>query len=453
VSPNEVLRAAGAAGLVAIAVAAAAPRLAAGEALTLREAIERALATSPTLEAAEQERVRAGAGVDRARAAFLPRLDGSYGYARSDQPVFAFGSKLNQGRFAQSDFEVPRLNGPEPLDNFRAAVTLYQPLYTGGRASLGLGRARLDARIATLDGTRTRQRVIFQVARAYLALRLAQERLDAIGASVRAAEANRALAETRVRAGLAVESDRLSADVRLARLREESLTAQSQLGVARAALNDAMGVSLDEPSEASDPLAERSSPGPALPVADALAQRPDVQASRLEEDARERDLRAVRAAFLPSVGIEGTYEVNTAHPFSDGQGSWSVMTVLRWNVFNGGADRARIREAEAALARARALSARLRSHAELEAREAEAQLASAQGRIDVATRAIAHAEETLRVVRIRYENGLTTIVELLTAEAATTESRLRRAQALFDHNVAVAARELAFGQLRPESLW
>jgi len=48
---------------------------------------------------------------------------------------------------------------------------------------------------------------------------------------------------------------------------------------------------------------------------------------------------------------------------------------------------------------------------------------------------------------VRYRGGLTAIVELLASEAAATEARLRRTEALHDANLARAERELALGRL------
>lgn len=429
---------------------AAAP--AAGGPLTLRDAIERGLAGSPALEVADQDRARAVAGVARARAAFFPRLEASYGYARSDQPVFAFGSKLNQGNFTSGDFELDRLNHPGPVDNFRTAVTLHQPLFTSGRASLGLEQAELDREMAELHSSRARQEVVFQVARAYFGLQLAQERLRAVDASLRAAEANLALARSRYRAGLVVESDVLAAEVRLARLREDASSAGARLTVAQAALNDAMGLPLDEPQVAVEPLALRAARDVADVTAETQERRPDYRALLVEERARERGVRLARSAFLPTIGLEGTYERNTDGPIADGQESWSVMAVLRWNLFNGGADQARAREAEALRDRTRAARARAASLIGLEAREARARWLTARERAGVAERAIAQAEETLRIVQVRYRGGLATVLDLLTAEAALTESRTRLTEAVHDYNVALAAWELALGRLDPSSL-
>jgi outer membrane protein TolC len=141
--------------------------------------------------------------------------------------------------------------------------------------------------------------------------------------------------------------------------------------------------------------------------------------------------------------------VNTQGPVSDGQGSWSVMAVLRWNLFDGWADRARVREAEAARDRARATRSRAASVIGLEAREARARWLTARERAGVAEHAIAQAEETLRIVQVRYRSGLATVVDLLAAEAALTESRTRLVEAIHDGNVAVAAWELALGRLDP----
>src|SRR5512146_2181603 len=112
--------------------------------LTLPQAIEIALERSPLLKAGRHEVEAAGAGVDRARAGFLPKVDVSEGFARSDNPVFAFSSKLNQGRFTASDFAIATLNHPDPINNFRTAITLSQPLFAGGKTVFAYDQAKLD---------------------------------------------------------------------------------------------------------------------------------------------------------------------------------------------------------------------------------------------------------------------------------------------------------------------
>ncbi|HTU01218.1 MAG TPA: TolC family protein, partial [Candidatus Sulfotelmatobacter sp.] len=213
--------------------------------LTLSEAVHTALERHPALQAAGYQVQAASSAVDQARAGFLPRVDFSEGVTRGDNPVYAFGSLLNQGRFTQADFAVDRLNHPDPISNWRTNLSGSVPIFTGGRTILGFQQAKIGVDAARSSRERAEQETIFGVVRAYSAFLLAEEAKATFDASVRTAEANLATAETRVEAGLAVASDALSARVRLARLQEESIAAANHIRLARAALNEAVGFPLD----------------------------------------------------------------------------------------------------------------------------------------------------------------------------------------------------------------
>jgi outer membrane protein len=428
--------------------------------LGLTQAIEIAMEQSPLLHAARHQVQAADAGVDRARAELFPKLDFVEAFTRSDNPVTVFGSKLNQGRFGQGDFAIDRLNSPEPTSNFRTALTLSQPIYTGGKASIGVERARLGRKASEQSLERRRQEVTFETARAYYRALLADAELDVVRAALGAAEANRDLARTRFDAGFVVESDVLSADVRLAGLREQEIVARSRAELARSALNEVMGRALGEPVELTDQLGswERTlTERPSAQVAPealeslALSRRPDYQRLGSEERAHERDVAAARAEFLPTLSATASWEVNRLDVAANGQDSWFVGLALRWNLFNGLGDRARMAESRARLGETQALRAAAASRIGLEVREAALGLRAAEERIAVARQAVGQAEASSRIVRDRYESGLTTIVNLLTAEAAVVESRASLSRALYDANVGAANLALALGTIGKDS--
>ena len=74
-------------------------------------------------------------------------------------------------------------------------------------------------------------------------------------------------------------------------------------------------------------------------------------------------------------------------------------------------------------------------------------LKTAQERLKVAQAAVAQAKESLRLIRLRYEAGLTILVDLLTAEDANKNADLSRVTALFDTYLAQAGLELALGTI------
>jgi outer membrane protein TolC len=143
----------------------------------------------------------------------------------------------------------------------------------------------------------------------------------------------------------------------------------------------------------------------------------------------------------------GNYEINNYRFASDGQDSWSVGVVLNLNLFNGGADRARIVEAQANHQRAVAQRERIANAIGLEVHDAFLAHQTARERVTVAREAVGQADESLRIVRDRYDAGLTTIVELLDSETALTAARTNLTRTLYDATVSQARLDLSLGRL------
>ena len=417
--------------------------------LTLADAVTTALEKHPALRIAEYQTAAAASGVDQARAGFLPRVDFSEGFSQSDNPVYAFGSLLNQGRFTAADFAVNNLNHPDPITNWRTNLGGSVPLFLGGRNVLAYQQAQLGRDAAQQGRARVEQEIVFNVIRAYAAVLLSREAQTTVEASVRAADANLSAAEARYETGLSVASDALAAKVRLARLREEALAAASQVRLSRLALNEAMGLPLDRSDRIGGQL---TLPPLVFEHAEELEHiardyRPDYRQADLEAQRLEKEVLRAKGALLPTLHLVGNYEINNNQFASNGQDSWSVGVLLNLNLFNGGMDRARITEAEANHQRALAQRERLAAAIGLEAHEAFLAHQTARDRFPVAREAVAQAEESLRIVQDRYDAGLTTIVELLDSEMALTAARTNLTRTLYDATVSRARLDLSLGRL------
>ncbi|MFI5340229.1 MAG: TolC family protein [Candidatus Methylomirabilales bacterium] len=417
--------------------------------LALADAVKLALEKHPALRAASHQAAAAAAGVDQARAGFLPRVDFSEGITKSDNPVYAFGQLLNQGRFTAADLAVDRLNHPDPISNWRTNIGASVPLFMGGRTVLGYQQAELGREAAERGRARVEHEVIFGVVRAYYGVLLAQEAQATVEASVRTAEANLSSAEARHDAGVAVASDVLAARVRLARLKEEAIAAANQVKLAHATLNDAMGVALDQPYEITGHLDLVPLRYDRLDGLEELARehRPDYRQATLEEQRLEKEVLRAKGALLPTMHLMGNYEINNNRFSSEGQDSWAVGVVLSVNLFNGGADHARIVEAQANHQRAMDLRERLASAIALEVHDAFLALQTARERVTVAKDAVTHAAESLRIVQDRYDAGLTTIVELLDSETALTAARTNLTRSLYEATVGQTRLDLSLGTL------
>src|SRR5512134_4053549 len=96
--------------------------------ISLPEAIARARTANLEARGAAVAEREAEQRTTQARAGYLPKVDVSETWQRGNQPVFAFSSLLSQRRFTADAFAIDALNHPPAIDNFRAGLTIEQPL-------------------------------------------------------------------------------------------------------------------------------------------------------------------------------------------------------------------------------------------------------------------------------------------------------------------------------------
>lgn len=440
-------------GFLGIAILLGVSSPASAQPLTLEEAVQKALERSPAVAAQKNLLEAARAREQAAFSGYLPSLRLTESYLRSDQPVARFGGLLNQGRFSAKDFALERLNDPESLDNFQTRLNVRQPLFTGGQVENLYKAAKKDAWAARFDHEGTLADVALETVKAYWGLSLARENVRVAEMAVETAEESLRQIQLLHKEGTVVRSDLLSAQVRLADFRDSLVRAKGRSQVAEVALATLLGLDASAPLEVMPltPFQTEEIPGldPAALFETAIAKRPDHGAFRARAEAATAAERAARAAFLPQLGVEASYEWNSPK-FQQGQeGSYLLGVSLEWSLFEGLRDRAKLleaaRNAEAARQRLRALEDRMR----LEIQEALTEVRTNQQSLAVTQERVAQAEESLRIIRQRYQSGLTTVVELDQAEWTLSHSRLQRLQAAHDLRISLARLKWVTGELLP----
>ena len=442
---------------LAAGASAQTPTATAGQAptqpLSLPEAVRIALEKNPTLKAADAYAQAVQQGIAAAKSFRYPRVDFSEGFTRGNNPVYVFGTLLTQRQFTASNFALGFLNTPPPLDDFRTAFTATMPLYDAGQISSAVRNAKLQAQAAEKGKGRTEQEVVFQVIQAYLNELLATESLHVAQSAVEMTKSDLNRAQAREETGSAVPSDLLSARVQLAQAEEELLRAQNAVELAHAALNVAMGLQDDALTTIAGNLTElRFDAGPLEErQAKALLARPDYLQVQLGKQQADNGTHMARAGFLPSVNLFSSWEADNQTFATRGGNNWAMGVTLNFNLFDGGAKAARLRESRARELQAQAIQTQMASAVRLQVREAYLNLSTAQKRLEVVRDARSQAAESLRITQNRFEAGLATITELLRAETAKVAADKNSLNAMFDHRLSYAALELATGELAANS--
>lgn len=419
-----------------------------GAPLSLGGAIQMALAKNPRITAAQSQLEASGARITQARSSLLPQLDFSENFSRTNSPTGVFSAKLNQGEFTQQDFDVNRLNNPSSRNNFATVFSLTLPVFNGGQNWIGLSQAKLGHQAEYMAAFQTRQLVLAQTITSYMGVLLARENLIVVEEALNTAQAHLDLVGSRLRSGLVVKSDLLRAEVRVAELEQERLQAQSQLEISRASLNATIGFEVNRVFCLTTPLERASELRGALTAwtDKAMEHRPDLTQLKLQETVAEKEVSKSKAAHLPSVHLVGNYEISS-EDFDETNDNYTVGAMLRFNLYSGHNLQSKIWEANARLRQVRAARQELELAVAVQVKKAFLQAGSSWHRIKVAQGAVTQAEEGLRIVRNRYENGLYTIVNLLDAELALQQARSNHLRSLHDYKVATTQLLLAAGIL------
>lgn len=418
--------------------------------LTLEEAIRSAMDGNRMLRVADAGLLASEASMKEAHAPRLPTVGIDWSFSRTTNPTLVFSNKLGQENFTAADFDPASLNNPDPLNNFNATLAVSQAVYAGGK----IKNAKLAARHghdANLAGReRTRQEVVAAVIEAYSGVVLAEARRAVAREALKTSEENVRLVTDQHRAGMVVESDVLQARVRQSEVEEMAIRAQNGVGVARAGLNMALGRDLDTRFRV-DPRglqAESIVEEPLdLLVDEAVRQRPDLARAESQARAAERTVKMNRSGWIPEVGVQGLAEKNSEQFLSVDGSNWSVFAGVRWTAFDGNATKAQVRRARHEAVQVREMQAMMRDAVGLEVRTRYAELDASRKGHERAVMAEDLAEESLRIVRDRYQEGIANFVELLAAENALTGARTRQVETLRQVMVAEAQLRLAVGRL------
>ena len=414
--------------------------------LSLTDAVAAAVSHNPGLQAARSQAERARADVSVAQGAWWPRLTATESWQRGDQPVFAFGALLSARRFTAADFAVSRLNSPAATNLFTTRLTLQQLVFDGGRTSGTIAVATAQHEVAQADSDAALAHLAASVTRTYGQILIGQSRARATEAAVAAATEDLTRAERRRDAGTATDADVLAVSVHLAEMRQRRLQLDADLAMARAQLNRLMGAPVDASFDAIEDIPAPATTGELTPLfAEAEASRPELRRAAAQLRAADAAAQQARSMWWPQVVTQAGLEWNGLRA-SDRSRSWIIGGEARWSLSLSGADAARVRAAAAARSAASAQFDDLRAAVHVEVLTAARQLDTALARTRVGADAVTQSEERARVVRNRYDAGLASMTDVLSAAAATLDAESRRVTAAVDALVAGAELQRALGR-------
>jgi len=421
------------------------------EPLTLSQAIQKALGSSPEAKLAEAGSAEAKAGASLARAQLLPQINFAEDISRGDDPVYVFGARLRQQSFTQADFAVNALNRPLPMGNFATRLSGSWLAFDSFKTQRTIRSADLMQRSAASSTKAVNQKIVLDVVEAYQAELYAERKVAIAQHEQETAEVLLASVDDHVKAGLAVESDRMSAQVNVAARKQELIAAQGEVELAWAQLRLAMGAPELQQTRL-QPIEAHEFPQEALAaeVETATKSRSDLTALGQAQSAQAAALSAAKLDFGPRVSAYGNWEQDRSSFAGSGGNNWVAGVQIGIDI-TPFSKRAQLAQQTAAKARVDAQVSAYQQQIRLQVTQAHIQRQTTQQSLETAQAALDQSAESLRILKNRYGAGLATITDLLRAEDSERQSQTNYWHAVYGNAVAYTQLLFATGTLTPDA--
>lgn len=445
------------------------------ETLTLAAAVSRALEKNHALKSAAYDASAATWGTRNAVTNFLPRVELSAGITRIDPQTEArANASIDFIRASASTLGIPPslLQNIKPFayrDSYSTGITIVQPIYNGGAEIVGLRAANAMEERSAFALDETRQKVITDVRVAYCEALKMQALVALSRESLERTERWLALTKRCAELGNRTHTDVLRFEVQRASEEGNVVAVENGLAIARMQLNELLGESLDARFTLVD-----VAPSDSIVAHGTIQSSPNRFASLTGADAgSETDgsitemhpsLKVMEANLaLASAGVDKAWinfkpRVNFAFQYGweqnntialDGIKPWAMSLTFSLPVFNGFGDYTSIQKSEAELDRTREQAEQYRRGLHMQATAAQLAVKATRQRIEVARAALQQANEMLKSVERKFEQGGVSNVELLDVQTAYANAKTNLITSVYDNVAARAKVDQALGKVTP----
>jgi outer membrane protein len=408
--------------------------------LTLKESIGIALQKSPTVQSAQSAIKEAQYRRLSTISDFLPQVNMQYSYIRLDK--------------ASSFYYPPPINTTVTAgtkDNYNWATSVSQPVFTGGALINSYLLAKIGVDSAKVQFEQTKLDLVLQVRAAYYAVLTAEKGVEVAQQAVQQLESHFTVAKAFFEVGITAKNDLLQVEVQLAQTRQNLITAEHNLEVARAVFNTLLRRDINE----SVRLAEALEYTPMTIdmnslMEEALRERPEIRLSDLGIQSAKKEVGIAASKLFPQLSIVYTYERLGDEPRVEGSPytrmhDWNVMGVAQWTVWDWGKAWWGVGESKARVFQAQCVLEQVKDSVKLDVQAAALKVTEAKKNIQVAETAVSQAEEDARINEERFKGQVATTTDVLDSLTRLTQARTNYYSALSDYDVAKARLLRAIG--------
>ena len=399
--------------------------------LTLNEAVTATLANNSAVKLATFDEDIAAANYKQTEAIYLPQVGFSYTAMSTNNPLNAFGFKLQQKSITQNDFSPDLLNHPSGTSDFTTKLEVQQPIIN---MDLWYKRKAADKQIELYHykTERTKEYLTFEAQKAYMQLQLAYDAVKVLEEALETTKSVYTFTNNHYQQGLIQKSDVLNAEVRLASVESNLAKAKSNIGNA----SDQLSLLMGKPGGTIYKVSSLSIEFAKMDTATKIASsRSDLLAMQKAIEATDLMIKSSKMSYLPKVNAFGSYQLNDKRMLGFGANAYLAGVQLTWNIFSGNSIKNTINTQTLERNKLAEQLTDQKDQSQLELNKAYRDLADAQNDIQQQKIAVDQASEALTILQNRYQQGLVNTTDVLMAATQLSQQKFNLSQAVFTSNV------------------
>lgn len=400
------------------------------ETITLNDLLNK-IENNHSVKIAEQDYNGAKAEFNQTNSVLLPNISISHSGISTNNPLMAFGSKLNQEILTQADFNPDLLNNPNTIQNFNTKIEVLQPIFNAdGIYMRKAAKAKMTA--MELKTNRTKDAIKLEVTKAYMQLQLAYKAVEVLQKAKETALANKKIANDNFKQGFLQKADVLSVDIYVTEVENKLLNAKSNVENTSDNIQYLMGETSTTILKPSDDLVQELD----LNIYNNKLSntRADIEAMKNSTTVYEKMHQASKMSYLPRLNAFGSYELYDSNAFSGNANGYLVGAQLSWNLFEGFKRIGKNQKSKANLDKATLSFDQYKNQSQLEFNKAKRQLKDAENSLNLTSLAVEQSKEALRIRTNRFKQGLEKSSDLLVSETQYLQKKLEFLQTVFNYN-------------------
>ncbi len=366
-------------------------------------------------------------------AAILPQISVSHQGFRTNNPVMAFGSKLNQGVFNQADFDVNALNNPDALSNFTTTFEIAQPIINIDKL-IQRKALKYAYKAQELQNNYRTSALILKSKTLYMQLQLAYDSEKVIKKALKTAQHNEAQTQNFYDEGLIQKADLLAAQMRQSEVKTQSIEVRNQIQN----LSDQIKQLIQEKSEAI------LKPIDSLQMIDLWADSEientdiqntsDIKAFELKSQSFSKLYDAQKYSFLPTLNAFGKLQYFDDNIFGTSSDNYFFGAELKWDLFKGYGRIANLQKTKAEAEKIQLEEQNYLQQKQNNVKQSIRNIEVAEQNMNSHKIAVEQSKEAYRILKNRYNEGLEKTTDVLIAETKYANTQLAFLQSVFNYN-------------------